>query len=105
KSYFYSSRRRHTRFSRDWSSDVCSSDLVTKYIGGHSDVVMGALIVNDEELYKRLFFLYNACGGTPGPQDAFLVLRGIKTLHVRRSEERRVGKERTLLRSKEDEKT
>lgn len=56
---------------------------VTKYIGGHSDVVMGALIVNDEELYKRLFFLYNACGGTPGPQDAFLVLRGIKTLHVR----------------------
>lgn len=56
---------------------------VTKYIAGHSDVVMGALIVNDEELYKRLFFLYNACGGTPGPQDAFLVLRGIKTLHLR----------------------
>ncbi len=56
---------------------------VTKYIAGHSDVVMGALVVNDEELYKRLFFLYNACGGTPGPQDAFLVLRGIKTLHLR----------------------
>lgn len=56
---------------------------VTKYIAGHSDVVMGALIVNDEELYKSLFFLYNACGGTPGPQDAFLVLRGIKTLHLR----------------------
>ncbi len=56
---------------------------VTKYIAGHSDVVMGALIVNDEELYNRLFFLYNACGGTPGPQDAFLVLRGIKTLHLR----------------------
>lgn len=56
---------------------------VTKYISGHSDVVMGALIVNDRELYERLFFYYNACGGTPGPQDCFLVLRGIKTLHLR----------------------
>jgi cystathionine gamma-lyase len=56
---------------------------VTKYIGGHSDVVMGALLVNDEELYKNLWFIYNACGATPGPQDAFLVLRGIKTLHLR----------------------
>jgi cystathionine gamma-lyase/cystathionine beta-lyase len=56
---------------------------VTKYIGGHSDVVMGALLVNDDELYKSLWFIYNACGATPGPQDAFLVLRGIKTLHLR----------------------
>ncbi len=56
---------------------------VTKYLGGHSDVVMGALIVNDDELYKSLWFYYNACGGTPGPQDSFLVLRGIKTLHLR----------------------
>lgn len=56
---------------------------VTKYIGGHSDVVMGALVVNDKELYDKLFFYYNACGGTPGPQDCFLVLRGIKTLHLR----------------------
>jgi cystathionine gamma-lyase len=56
---------------------------VTKYIGGHSDVVMGALLVNDDELYKNLWFIYNACGATPGPQDAFLVLRGIKTLHLR----------------------
>lgn len=56
---------------------------VTKYIGGHSDVVMGALIVNDDELYEKLFFYYNASGGTPGPQDCFLVLRGIKTLHLR----------------------
>lgn len=56
---------------------------VTKYIGGHSDVVMGALVVNDKALYDELFFYYNACGGTPGPQDAFLVLRGIKTLHLR----------------------
>ncbi|RDC58001.1 cystathionine gamma-synthase [Pedobacter chinensis] len=56
---------------------------VTKYIGGHSDVVMGALITNDELLYKDLWFIYNACGATPGPQDSFLVLRGIKTLHLR----------------------
>ncbi|MDB5159478.1 MAG: cystathionine gamma-lyase/cystathionine beta-lyase [Mucilaginibacter sp.] len=56
---------------------------VTKYIGGHSDVVMGALMMNNEELYKRLFFIYNACGATPGPMDSFLVLRGIKTLHLR----------------------
>jgi cystathionine gamma-lyase len=56
---------------------------VTKYLGGHSDVVMGALIVNDEKLYKDLFFIYNATGATPGPQDSFLVLRGIKTLHLR----------------------
>lgn len=56
---------------------------VTKYIAGHSDVVMGALCVNDEELYKSLWFVYNACGATPGPQDSFLVLRGIKTLHLR----------------------
>lgn len=56
---------------------------VTKYIGGHSDIVMGALIVNSEELYNQLFFYYNACGGTPGPQDCFLALRGIKTLHLR----------------------
>ncbi|WP_443939335.1 cystathionine gamma-synthase [Pedobacter sp. MW01-1-1] len=56
---------------------------VTKYIGGHSDVVMGALVTNNEALYKELWFVYNACGATPGPQDAFLVLRGIKTLHLR----------------------
>jgi cystathionine gamma-lyase len=56
---------------------------VTKYIGGHSDVVMGALMMNDADLYKRLFFIYNACGATPGPMDSFLVLRGIKTLHLR----------------------
>ncbi|MGZ3812989.1 MAG: trans-sulfuration enzyme family protein, partial [Mucilaginibacter sp.] len=56
---------------------------VTKYIGGHSDVVMGALMMNDEDLYKRLWFIYNSCGATPGPMDSFLVLRGIKTLHLR----------------------
>jgi len=56
---------------------------VTKYLGGHSDVVMGALMLNDEKLYERLWFIYNACGATPGPMDSFLVLRGIKTLHLR----------------------
>ena len=56
---------------------------VTKYLGGHSDVVMGALMLNDEDLYKKLWFIYNSCGATPGPMDSFLVLRGIKTLHLR----------------------
>ncbi|WP_298951949.1 PLP-dependent aspartate aminotransferase family protein [uncultured Nonlabens sp.] len=55
----------------------------TKYLGGHSDVVMGSLVVNDEALAKRLYFIQNASGAVPGPQDCFLVLRGIKTLHVR----------------------
>jgi cystathionine gamma-lyase len=55
----------------------------TKYLGGHSDVVGGALISNDEELHKRLMHFQNSCGGTPGPMDCFLVLRGTKTLHVR----------------------
>ena len=56
---------------------------LTKYLAGHSDVVMGALVVNDDALAQRLAFLQNACGATPGPQDCFLVLRGIKTLHLR----------------------
>lgn len=56
---------------------------VTKYLGGHSDVVMGALALNDEKLYTDLHFLMNSCGAVPGPQDCFLVLRGIKTLHLR----------------------
>ena len=55
----------------------------TKYLGGHSDVVMGALIVKNEDLAKRLYFIQNASGAVCGPQDSFLVLRGIKTLHVR----------------------
>lgn len=56
---------------------------VTKYLGGHSDVVMGALVVNDENLNRDLSFIQNSCGAVPGPQDSFLVLRGIKTLHLR----------------------
>ncbi|MDO9038438.1 MAG: cystathionine gamma-synthase [Lutibacter sp.] len=55
----------------------------TKYLGGHSDVVMGALIVNDKSLADKLYFIQNACGAVCGPMDSFLVLRGIKTLHVR----------------------
>ncbi|MDC8005373.1 cystathionine gamma-synthase [Aureisphaera galaxeae] len=55
----------------------------TKYLGGHSDVVMGALVVKDEALAERLYFIQNASGAVCGPQDSFLVLRGIKTLHVR----------------------
>jgi len=56
---------------------------VTKYLSGHSDVIMGALIMNDEKIYKDLHFIMNSCGAVPGPQDSFLVLRGIKTLHLR----------------------
>ncbi|MCB0794237.1 MAG: cystathionine gamma-synthase [Flavobacteriales bacterium] len=56
---------------------------VTKYLGGHSDVVMGALIVRDDALNERLAFIQNSCGATPGPMDCFLVLRGLKTLHLR----------------------
>lgn len=55
----------------------------TKYLGGHSDVVMGALVVNDRALADRLYFIQNASGAVPGPMDSFLVLRGIKTLHLR----------------------
>ncbi|OUR93942.1 cystathionine gamma-synthase [Flavobacteriales bacterium 34_180_T64] len=55
----------------------------TKYLGGHSDVVMGALVVKDKDLAERLYFIQNASGAVCGPQDSFLVLRGIKTLHIR----------------------
>lgn len=55
----------------------------TKYLGGHSDVVNGLMVLNDTEVFKQLKFLQNAIGAVPGPQDCFLVLRGIKTLHVR----------------------
>jgi cystathionine gamma-lyase len=56
---------------------------VTKYLSGHSDVVMGALCLNDDKIYERLAFILNSCGSNPGPMDSFLVLRGIKTLHLR----------------------
>ncbi len=55
----------------------------TKYLGGHSDVVMGALVTNEKTLHERLAFILNSCGANPGPMDCFLVIRGIKTLHLR----------------------
>ena len=66
----------------DLGADIVMHSL-TKYMGGHSDVVMGAAICNDEKIAEKLYFLQNSCGGVPGPQDSFLVLRCIKTLHVR----------------------
>ena len=55
----------------------------TKYLGGHSDAIHGCLIVKDAELAQRLHYVQNATGAVPGPQDCFLILRGIKTLHLR----------------------
>jgi cystathionine gamma-lyase/cystathionine beta-lyase len=55
----------------------------TKYLGGHSDVIQGCLVMNDEKLRDQLYFIQKSTGAVPGPQDCFLVLRGIKTLHVR----------------------
>jgi cystathionine beta-lyase/cystathionine gamma-synthase len=55
----------------------------TKYLGGHSDVIQGALVMNDPALRDQLYFIQKSCGAVPGPMDCFLVLRGIKTLHVR----------------------
>jgi cystathionine beta-lyase len=66
----------------DMGADIVMHS-VTKYLGGHSDVIMGALITNDEKLFADLAFIHNSCGAVPGPQDSFLVLRGIKTLHLR----------------------
>lgn len=55
----------------------------TKYLGGHSDVIQGALMMNDPALREQLYFIQKSCGAVPGPMDCFLVMRGIKTLHVR----------------------
>ncbi|TAM93400.1 MAG: cystathionine gamma-synthase [Chitinophagaceae bacterium] len=55
----------------------------TKYLGGHSDVVHGVVIVNEDDMAEKLHFIQNSCGAVPGPHDCWLVLRGIKTLHVR----------------------
>ncbi|GAA0737963.1 cystathionine gamma-synthase [Gaetbulibacter jejuensis] len=66
----------------DLGADVVMHSA-TKYLGGHSDVVMGALVVKDKALAEKLYFIQNASGAVCGPQDSFLVLRGIKTLHVR----------------------
>ena len=66
----------------DFGADIVMHS-VTKYIGGHSDVIMGALITNDDDLAERLYFIQNSCGAVPSPNDCFLVLRGVKTLHLR----------------------
>jgi cystathionine gamma-lyase len=66
----------------DWGADIVLHSA-TKYLGGHSDVVHGALIMKDAALEEKLRFIQNSCGAVPGPHDCWLVLRGIKTLHVR----------------------
>ena len=66
----------------DLGADIVTHSA-TKYLGGHSDVVHGAVIVNSDDIAEQLRFFQNAAGGVPGPQDCFLVLRGIKTLHLR----------------------
>lgn len=64
----------------------------TKYLGGHSDVIQGALVMNNESLREKLYFIQKSCGAVPGPMDCFLVLRGIKTLHVRMKQHCENGK-------------
>ncbi len=66
----------------DFGADIVMHSA-TKYLGGHSDVIQGCLVVNDKQLRDDLYFIQKSCGAVPGPQDCFLVLRGIKTLHVR----------------------
>tara|TARA_B110000902_G_scaffold217843_1_gene251327 strand:+ start:8127 stop:9281 length:1155 start_codon:yes stop_codon:yes gene_type:complete len=66
----------------DLGADIVMHSAI-KYLGGHSDVVMGALVVNDKTLADQLYFIQNASGAICGPHDSFLVLRGIKTLHIR----------------------
>jgi len=64
----------------------------TKYLGGHSDVIQGALVMNDASLREKLYFIQKSCGAVPGPMDCFLVLRGIKTLHLRMRQHSENGK-------------
>ena len=66
----------------DLGADIVMHSL-TKYMGGHSDVVMGAIVCENDLLAEKLYFIQNSCGAIPGPMDAFLILRGIKTLHLR----------------------
>ncbi len=75
----------------DMGADIVMHS-VTKYLGGHSDVIMGALITNNETLAAEFAFIQNACGGVPSPNDCFLVLRGIKTLHLRMKQHCENGK-------------
>jgi cystathionine beta-lyase/cystathionine gamma-synthase len=66
----------------DFGADIIMHSA-TKYLGGHSDVIQGALMMNDATVREKLYFIQKSCGAVPGPMDCFLVLRGIKTLHVR----------------------
>ena len=66
----------------DFGADIVMHSA-TKYLGGHSDVIQGSLLMNDDDLREKLYFIQKSCGAVPGPMDCFLVLRGIKTLHVR----------------------
>lgn len=66
----------------DFGADIVMHSA-TKYLGGHSDVIQGCLMMNSQELRDQLYFIQKSCGAVPGPMDCFLVLRGIKTLHVR----------------------
>jgi len=66
----------------EMGADIVMHSL-TKYMGGHSDVVMGAAICNNDDIAQKLYHIQNSCGAVPGPMDSFLVLRGLKTLHVR----------------------
>jgi cystathionine beta-lyase/cystathionine gamma-synthase len=63
----------------------------TKYLGGHSDVIQGSLMLNDATLREQLYFIQKSCGAVPGPMDCFLVLRGIKTLHLRMQQHSKNG--------------
>ncbi|MEK7198804.1 MAG: PLP-dependent aspartate aminotransferase family protein, partial [Bacteroidota bacterium] len=66
----------------DFGADIVMHSA-TKYLGGHSDVIQGCLMMNNAELREQLYFIQKSCGAVPGPMDCFLVLRGIKTLHIR----------------------
>lgn len=66
----------------DMGADIVMHSA-TKYLGGHSDVIHGCLMMNDADLREQLYFIQKSCGAVPGPQDCFLVLRGLKTLHLR----------------------
>ncbi|BDQ12569.1 MAG: cystathionine gamma-synthase [Chitinophagaceae bacterium] len=66
----------------DMGADIVMHSA-TKYLGGHSDVIQGALMMNSADLREQLYFIQKSCGAVPGPMDCFLVLRGIKTLHLR----------------------
>lgn len=76
----------------DFGADIVMHSA-TKYLGGHSDVIQGCLVMNDIALKDQLYLIQKSCGAVPGPMDCFLVLRGIKTLHVRMRQHCENGKQ------------